>query len=57
MEFWKASRCLVRNPGASTRGERFTGRKLLVLKLKVNARRVWKRPDCARGRASLFKIP
>ena len=32
-----------------TRGERFTGRKLLALKVKVNARRVWKRPDCARG--------
>ena len=31
--------------------------KLLPLKVKVNARRVWKRPDCARGRARLFKIP
>ena len=57
MEFWRASGGLARNPGTSIRGERFTGRKLLALKVKLNVRHVWKRPDCARGRARLFKIP
>ena len=39
--FWRASRGLARNPGASTRGERFTVRKLLALEARLLWLSLW----------------
>ena len=57
MKFRRASRGLARNPGASTRNERLPLLLALITYARWNARRVWKRPDCTRGHARLFKIP